>query len=46
MFLFDLIEKVIKIALFKRKGVRFAKNRYLFSVSKTPDMAMDLLLLQ
>jgi len=26
--------------------VHFAKNRYLFPVSKTPDMAMDLLLLQ
>jgi hypothetical protein len=46
MFLFDLIEKVIKIALLKRKGVHFAKNRYLLPVSKTPDMAMDLLLLQ
>ena len=46
MFLFDLIKKVIKITLFKRKEVRFAKNRYLFPVSKTPDMAMDVLLLQ
>jgi len=25
--------------------VHLAKNRYLFSVSKAPDMAMDLLLL-
>jgi len=46
MILFDLIRKVTKIALFKRKkGVHLAKNRYLFSVSKAPDMAMDLLLL-
>ncbi len=45
MFLFDLIKKVTKIALLKRKEVYFAKNRYLYSISQTSDMAMVLLLL-